>query len=89
MIELERTYLANQLPDLTNCTSKEVIDVYILGSIHRPKLRLGKDGDRYELTKKTPIDCDNSEMNERSIDLDEQEFNEQNKLEGKIVSKIR
>ncbi len=92
MIELEKTYLAKKLPeDLKNYKSKEIIDVYIPKSSEHPKLRLRKIGDRFELTKKEPInEGDASHQNEQTIILSKTEFNTLNQqLEGKRVHKIR
>jgi len=89
MIELEKTYLAKKLPDLTTCESKEIIDMYIPKSNKHPKIRIRKDGDKYEITKKEPIEEDASNQNESTITLSETEFNELMKLDGKKVRKIR
>ena len=91
MIELEKTYLAKSLPDnLKECKSKEIIDVYIPKSSVHPTLRLRKNGDKFELTKKEPVDGDVSRQEEQTIVLTEEEFNDLDKhLDGKRVSKIR
>ena len=91
MIELERTYLAKKLPKkLRSCKSKEIIDVYIPKSSKHPKLRLRKNGDKYELTKKEPVnDGDASHQKEQTIALTEAEFNTLTKLDGKRIHKIR
>ena len=91
MIELEKTYLAKKLPeDLKSCKSKEIIDVYIPKSSDHPNLRLRKNGDKFEITKKDPVnDRDASHQKEQTIILTESEFNALNKLEGKRVCKIR
>ncbi len=92
MIELEKTYLAKKLPkDLKSCKFKEIIDVYIPKSSEHPKLRLRKNGDRFELTKKEPVDKgDASHQKEQTIILTKTEFNTLNRqLKGKRVRKIR
>lgn len=91
MIELERKYLAKTLPkNLKECKSKEVIDIYFPKSAAHPSLRLRKNGDKYEMTKKEPLSQDDtSEFLEQTIILRQDEFNEFNKLEGKKVHKIR
>ncbi|MEA2088384.1 MAG: hypothetical protein U9O55_00905 [Patescibacteria group bacterium] len=92
MIELEKTYLAKKLPEnLKSCKFKEIIDVYIPKSSEHPKLRLRKNGNKFELTKKEPVnDGDASYQEEQTIILTETEFNALNQqLEGKRVSKIR
>ena len=89
MIELERTYLAKELPDLNNCKFKEIIDVYHPKSKPHPSLRIRKNGNKCEITKKEPINNDASHQEEQTIIITEEEFNELTKLEGKKVHKIR
>lgn len=92
MIEIEKTYLAKEIPsDLENCIFKEIIDVYIPKYIDHPNIRLRKNGDKFELTKKELVnDGDASHQTEQTIVLRESEFNTFNKqLEGKRVRKIR
>jgi CYTH domain-containing protein len=91
MIELERTYLIKKIPEnLKNCRFKEIIDVYFPKSSIHPKIRLRKNGDKFELTKKEPVnDDDLSELKEQTIIFTEKEFNELNKLEGKRIRKFR
>jgi hypothetical protein len=46
IIELEKTYLAKELPEgLLNAKSKEIIDIYFPATLEHPKLRLRKNGD--------------------------------------------
>jgi len=92
MNELEKTYLAKELPKgLKNCKSKEIIDVYIPKTSEHPVLRLRKNGDKFELTKKEPIrEGDSSHQNEQTIVLTETEFKAlNNQVKGKRVRKIR
>jgi len=91
MIELEKTYLVKKLPEnLKNCKFKEIIDIYIPKTSIHPTLRLRKDGDKFEITKKEPVnDGDASHQKEQTIILTEAEFRALNKLEGKRVRKIR
>ncbi len=91
MIELEKTYLVKKLPEsLKNCEFKEIIDVYVPKSSEHPKLRLRKNGDKFELTKKEPVnEGDASHQEEQTIKLTETEFNALNNLEGKRVRKLR
>ncbi len=92
MIELEKTYLAKKFPDgLVNCDFKEIIDVYIPKSSEHPKIRLRKNGDKFELTKKEPVsEGDASCQKEQTIVLTEDEFNAFNQqLDGKRVRKMR
>ena len=47
MIELEKTYLAKEIPQgLKDCNSKEIIDIYIPKSNAHPKIRIRKNGDK-------------------------------------------
>ncbi|MBW2972725.1 hypothetical protein KY359_06845 [Candidatus Woesearchaeota archaeon] len=90
MIELEKTYLAKKLPEgLAECRKKEIIDIYIPKSHPHPKLRIRKNGDRYEMTKKEPVADDASQQEEQTIILTEEEFSSLTKLDGKKTHKIR
>ena len=91
MIELERTFLLKKMPeDLDKLPKKEMIDVYIPPSAEHPCLRLRKNGNSFELTKKCPInDSDASKQRESTIILTEEEFLALQKVEGKIVKKLR
>ena len=91
MLELEKTYLAKYLPDdLTNHSSREIIDVYWPLTAEHPTLRLRKNGVKHELTKKEPVtEGDSSIQIEQTIKITEAEFNELIKLPGKESSKIR
>lgn len=90
MIELEKTYLAKFLPNwLKECESKEIIDIYLPKKSVHSKLRIRKNGDKYEMTKKIPIDNDPSKQNEYTIPLTQEEFNELNKIDWKRIHKIR
>ena len=91
MIELEKTYLVKKLPEnLKDCKFKEIIDIYIPKSSEHPKLRLRKNGDKFEITKKEPVNKgDASHQEEQTIKLTETEFNALNDLEGKRVRKLR
>ncbi|MGE0793077.1 MAG: adenylate cyclase [Candidatus Woesearchaeota archaeon] len=89
-IELERTFLAKEISFLKNCEFKEFVDVYIPANVNHPVLRLRKKGNKFELTKKYPVnEGDSSHMNEETIILDENEFNALSKLDGKRVAKKR
>lgn len=91
MEELELTYLAKYLPDnLTSCPSKEMLDIYIPGTANHPILRIRRQGDRLEITKKSPIDnSDHSRQLEQTIPLTQQEYDELSALKGKRVAKTR
>jgi CYTH domain-containing protein len=91
MIELERTFLAKNIPkDLKNCKSKEIIDIYIPKDNRHPKLRLRMNGNKYELTKKQPVNEDDaSNQEEQTIILSKDEFDALVKIKGKKVRKVR
>lgn len=90
MIELEKTYLAKFVPkDLSN--GKDIIDIYIPTEARHPVLRIRKNGDKYEMTKKYPVkEGDASKQHEFTIPLTKEEFEEfSNSLKGKRTHKIR
>lgn len=92
-IELERTFLAKQIPEgLKDCKSKEIRDIYIPKAIdkHAP-IRIRKNGDKYEITKKsTIIEGDHSQMLEQNIVLTREEFLQLEKeISGRKVTKTR
>jgi len=91
MIELEKTYLAKEIPKgLENCDSKEIIDIYIPKEAVHPIVRLRKIGDIYEITKKEPVnEGDASHQKEHTISLTEKEFEAISKNRGKELHKIR
>lgn len=76
-VEIELTYLARELPkELAGVKPKQVLDVYVPEGSSDPELRLRKKGDKYEITKKTPItEGDFSQQLERTIPLSSDEFN--------------
>jgi CYTH domain-containing protein len=90
-IELEKTYLAKYLPEgLKDSPSKEIKDIYIPESIDHPVLRIRKRGDKYEITKKQPVNgTDSSEQYEHTIVLTKEEFSTLEQVKGKVVRKIR
>ena len=89
MIELEKTYLVKELPDLTNCEYKDMLDIYIPKAAGHPVLRIRKNGDKYEMTKKQPVQGDPSKQLEQTIPLTKIEFDELAQLEGKRTHKKR
>ncbi|MBN1793153.1 hypothetical protein JW826_05710 [Candidatus Woesearchaeota archaeon] len=55
MIEIEKTYLSKSIPpEALKGRSKEITDVYIPPSRTHPDLRIRKNGDKYEITRKNP-----------------------------------
>ncbi|HWQ60186.1 MAG TPA: hypothetical protein VN420_03490 [Candidatus Fimivivens sp.] len=91
MIELERTYLAKRLPDgLGDCPSKEMLDIYLPAESQHPVLRLRKNGDQLEMTKKTIVEgTDSSKMEEQTIKLSDEEYAALAGIGGKRVGKTR
>ena len=55
MIEIERTFLAKFIPDLTNCKKLEIIDYYIPTHVGHPTIRIRKIGDNFEITKNVNV----------------------------------
>jgi len=91
MIELELTYLAKYLPeDLQKCNSKQIVDLYVENGTDHADLRIRKNGDKYEFTRKTPVDDgDTSKQNEATIDLNEVEFDSFKNTQARKVAKTR
>lgn len=91
MIELERTYLAKRLPeDLEASPSKEMLDVYLPVTARHPILRIRKNGEKYEITKKQPVNEDDvSVLKEETVRINEEEFVAFSDIEGKRVGKTR
>lgn len=91
MLELEKTYLAKNLPDgLTSCPVKELIDVYFPMTSDHPKLRIRKRGEKFEMTKKELVnEGDASAQIEQNIALSAEEFAALQQLPGKKIHKLR
>lgn len=92
MIELERRFLAKRIPDgLASCSKKEMVDIYLPSTAHHPTLRLRKQGDKLEMTKKEPVkEGDSSKQLETTIPLRVDEYSELEKnLPGKRIQKTR
>jgi CYTH domain-containing protein len=90
MIELEKNYLIKNIPpELKNCKFKEVLDIYIPKEVPHPVLRIRKNGESFEMTKKQPFGPDLSQQTEDTIILSEAEFATLQKLPGKRVRKNR
>lgn len=91
MLEIEKTYLAKSIPEgLAACAHKELLDVYVPRESAHAHLRIRKNGDRHEITKKTPINPnDASQLKEETIVLTADEFNALASVPGKRIRKIR
>ena len=90
MIELEKTFLAKELPKgLKDCRHKEIIDLYIPAGAEHPVTRIRKHGEKMEMTKKMPVKGnDSSEQLEQTIILSKEEFNALSALEAIAVCKL-
>ncbi len=91
MIELEKTYLLKYFPkDFDFSEYKEIYDVYV-GVGDHPILRVRKNGEKYEITKKYPVSgTDSSKQIENTIEISEGEFCELAKLpSGRKIRKFR
>lgn len=90
VLELEKTYLAKYLPEnLKDCKTKEIIDLYIPKESDHAKLRIRKNGNTLEMTKKEPVNGDVSSQTEYTIPLTVAEYEALMKLPGKKIHKIR
>lgn len=91
MVELEKTYLAKYLPaDLKKYPKKEIVDIYFPYASSHPIIRLRKRGLNFRLTKKAPIDKnDSSRQFENTIELSKQEYNSFKQIIGKKIEKTR
>ena len=91
MEELEFTYLVKELPsNFKTVAAKEMLDIYLPASAHHPNLRIRRAGDKYEITKKQPIEAgDSSRQLETTIPLTVDEFADLQQLPGKRVEKTR
>ena len=89
-MEIERKYLLKYVPaDIRKCPHKEVLDIYIPKDHPHSPLRLRKNGDKYEMTKKFVDETDKSIRTEQTINLTKEEFEVLRKIDGKISHKIR
>lgn len=91
MIEYEKTCLLKYIPfKKDELPSKEVFDIYIDDNREHLDLRLRKNGDKYEITRKCPVnEGDSSHQIETTIKLSEKEFKSLSISEGRKVRKIR
>lgn len=75
-VELELTFLANKLPkEIYSVEPELMIDIYVPDTSVHPKLRIRRRGNKYEITKKLPLDKkDMSIQSEQTIPLTKEEF---------------
>jgi len=89
MMEFEKTYLLKFFPEeMKSSKQKEIVDCYVPAGSDHPMLRIRKNGEKFEITKKQPAK-DASEQTEETILLTEQEFNALRAAKSKDVSKVR
>ena len=90
--EFELTFLAKELPKgfSKKLPAKEILDIYIPKNVEHAILRIRKNGDYYEITKKQPVSgTDSSHQIENTILLSKEEFDDLSELPGKRLRKIR
>lgn len=90
-VELEKTYLAKYIPeDLATSPSTILADSFFPAGSPHPKLRLRRNGDSYEITKKQPISgVDSSAQTEDTIALTAEEYAGINQAPSKKFTKNR
>ena len=96
-IEREFAYLVEKLPvDLDKFPSKIIEDNYIPGTVEHPTMRVRRNGKKYEITKKHPVDAtedgtsgDSTRQFEYTIPLRRNEYDFLNQLDGKRLIKRR
>jgi CYTH domain-containing protein len=89
MIELEKTFLAKFIPEGIR-DGESMLDIMIPSSARHPVLRIRKKGEKFEMTKKYPVENDASKQHEFTIPLTKEEFEELEKnIEGKRLEKRR
>lgn len=92
MDEFELTYLAKKevVDKLKGVPFKDMLDIYLPSTSKHPNLRIRKNGNKYEMTKKSPVkEGDSSHQTENTIPLIPEEFSELSLLPGKRVEKRR
>ncbi|MBU0625623.1 hypothetical protein KKF05_04745 [Patescibacteria group bacterium] len=91
MLELEKTYLAKQLPEgLDLSQGTEIEDTYIPVEVEHPKMRLRRTGDKYVLTKKIRLDeADASKQEELNVELSAAEYQALVRSSNRHLHKIR
>jgi len=76
-LEIETTLLAKYIPEnILNFPKQEIIDIYIPQTKEHPSLRVRKNNEKFDITKKTKISQDDASQHaEHTITIDEEEFN--------------
>lgn len=91
MIEREKTFLAKYIPDgLGDAKKKELVDIYLPPDARHPHLRIRKNGDSYEITKKVQIESgDASRQKEYTVPLTKEEYDVLSTIHGRRIEKFR
>ena len=91
MVELELTFLAKSLPEnLQDHPSKHIVDLYVENRTNHADLRIRKNGDRFEITRKTPVmDGDASKQTEVTIPINRTEYESLHNTTARKVAKTR
>ncbi len=88
MIEIEKTFLVKNLPDLTQLTPEKILQGYLSPS--PSPLRIRQRDSKFEITKKLPLKPnDFSSAEEINIPLTEFEFNQLWILTQRSLEKLR
>lgn len=87
--EFELTFLVKEIPDAVwNSPNREILDIYIPEKGRHPYLRIRKSGDKYEITKKQPVDLsDSSHQTENTIPLSKKNLKIWKKYQEKELEK--
>lgn len=90
-IEYEKTYLLKYIPEAVKGADSSIIrDTYIPESVSHAHLRLRDKDNSYVLTKKQPVEGNNSSIQyEHTIQLDRDEYESLVKCSGKDFVKTR
>ncbi len=89
--EFELTYLIKEIPaGVYRSPMNEILDIYIPAGPDHAILRIRKSGEKYEITKKQPVqDNDFSHQTENTIPLTVAEYADLAIVPGKRVRKFR
>jgi len=83
-MEIERKFLVNEIPDLTNTIYTEITQGYLSFD---PEIRIRCDSNKYYITKKSNGDIAREEI---ELEIDEKVYNIlSNLIKGNIITKIR
>jgi CYTH domain-containing protein len=91
MDEIEVTFLPQYLPPaVTSAPAAYIEDIYIPEHFEHPRLRVRRDGDTYEFTKKVPVDeNDASHQREFTVPLSQDEYSALKGVSSARIAKYR